>query len=40
VERKVLARVLWAPGEAEARLRQGRQVLQGRNWWAEAKAEQ
>jgi aspartate beta-hydroxylase len=41
VERKVLARVLWAPGEAEARLRQGRQVLQGKDWWAEAtEAEQ
>jgi aspartate beta-hydroxylase len=39
VERKVLARVLWAPGEVEARLQHGKQVLQGKDWWEEAKAE-
>lgn len=39
VERKVLGRVLWAPGEAESRLQHGKQVLQGKDWWEEAKAE-
>lgn len=39
VERKVLARALWAPGEVEARLRHGKQALQGQDWWEEARAE-
>jgi aspartyl/asparaginyl beta-hydroxylase (cupin superfamily) len=39
VERKVLARVLWAPGEVEARLQHGKQSLQGKDWWEEAKSE-
>jgi hypothetical protein len=39
VERKVLGRVLWAPGEVESRLQHGKQVLQGKDWWEEAKAE-
>lgn len=33
VERAVLTRVLWAPGEAEARLQHGQQLLQGQEWW-------
>jgi hypothetical protein len=39
LERKVLARVLWAPGEVEARLQHGKQVLQGKDWWEEASGE-
>ena len=39
VERTVLKRVLWAPGEAENRLQHGRQALEGKDWWAEANAE-
>lgn len=33
VERTVLAEALWAPGEAETRLRQGRTDLDGQDWW-------
>jgi hypothetical protein len=38
VERKVLEVALWAPGEVENRLKQGRTALDGQEWWA-AKAE-
>jgi hypothetical protein len=31
----VLGRALWAPGEVENRLMQGRTALDGREWWAE-----
>ena len=37
-ERVVLERALWAPGEVENRLKQGRTALDGQEWWAE-KAE-
>ena len=33
VERQVLARALWAPGEADERLEHGRTALDGQNWW-------
>jgi aspartate beta-hydroxylase len=39
VERKVLERALWAPGEADDRLKQGTQTLAGQDWWAGAKTE-
>ncbi len=39
VERQVIRPILWAPGEAEARLQHGKQVLQGKDWWEPAKAE-
>jgi|SRR5579883_363732 len=36
VERQVIRPILWAPGEAEARLRQGKQILEGKDWWQPA----
>jgi hypothetical protein len=39
VERAVLERVLWAPGEADDRLKQGVQTLAGQDWWGDTKAE-
>jgi aspartyl/asparaginyl beta-hydroxylase (cupin superfamily) len=33
VERLVLERALWSPGEATDRLQQGKQALAGRDWW-------
>jgi aspartyl/asparaginyl beta-hydroxylase (cupin superfamily) len=39
VERKVLEQALWAPGEADDRLKQGKKALAGQDWWEQAKAE-
>lgn len=38
-ERVVLERALWAPGEVENRLKQGRTALAGKNWWEAEKAK-
>ena len=38
-ERVVLERALWAPGEVENRLKQGRTALDGQKWWEAEKAE-
>jgi hypothetical protein len=39
VERAVLERALWAPGEVDDRLKQGVQTLAGQDWWEGVKAE-
>jgi hypothetical protein len=33
VEREVVMRVLWAPGEAEEQIGRHRNELDGRRWW-------
>jgi aspartate beta-hydroxylase len=33
VERKILGPALWPPGEVETRLQEGRDALEGQDWW-------